>query len=160
MQTEQLTAFEAAENPYRALYDRIGLVASSLCAVHCILMPWLLLLLPILVGTIFTDARFENVFVAISILLASFCGYMGCLKHGKWGVMIPITIGALVLFTVRLSAPPICCLDDVSWSHAIGSAFGGSFLAASHFLNLKFSHQVEPKENSPCCPSTDCSAHE
>ena len=118
------------------------------------------MLLPILVGTIFTDAKFENVFVAISILLASFCGYMGCLKHGKWGVMIPITIGALVLFTVRLSAPPICCLDDVSWPHAIGSGFGGSFLAASHFLNLKFSHQVEPKEDPPCCPSTDCSAHE
>ena len=30
-------------------------------------MPWLLMLLPILVGTIFTDAKFENVFVAISI---------------------------------------------------------------------------------------------
>jgi len=160
MQAQETVDFQVAGNAHRPLYDRIGLIASSLCAVHCILMPWLLMFLPILAGTIFTDAKFENVFVAVSILLASFCGYMGCTKHGKWSVMIPVAVGALVLFTVRLSAPAICCLEDISWPHAMGSAFGGSLLAVSHFLNLKFSRQNAPEEKPPCCPSENCATHE
>ena len=160
MQAQETVDFQVAGNAHRPLYDRIGLIASSLCAVHCILMPWLLMFLPILAGTIFTDAKFENVFVAVSILLASFCGYMGCTKHGKWSVMIPVAVGALVLFTVRFSAPAICCPEDISWPHAMGSAFGGSLLAVSHFLNLKFSRQIAPEEKSPCCPSENCATHE
>ena len=39
-------------------------------------MPWLLMIAPVLTGTIFTDAKLENVFVAFSILLAGFCGYL------------------------------------------------------------------------------------
>ena len=97
-----------------ALYDRAGLFASSVCAVHCIVMPWLIMLLPVLAGTIFTSAKIENIFVGFSISLATFCGYQGCLKHSKWLIMLPVVIGSIVLFSVRLTAPTICCLDDIS----------------------------------------------
>ena len=160
MQAEQIIDPGESRKYHSVLYDRIGMIASSLCAVHCILMPWLLIFLPVLAGTIFTDAKFENIFVVASILLATICCYLGCTKHGKWGIMALITVGAGILCFVRLSAPPICCLDDISWSHAMGSAFGGSLLATSHFLNLKFSRQITTEEQMPCCPSDNCEAHE
>ena len=159
MQAERLMETSKVKHQ-AALFDRVGMMASSLCAVHCVLMPWLIMLLPTLAGTIFTSTKFENVFVGVSIFLAAFCGYLGCVKHGKWLIMALISIGALILCGVRLTAPAICCLDDVSWSHALGSAFGGSLLATSHYLNLKFSRQISPKEKSPCCLSEECSAHE
>ncbi|MEE2715105.1 MAG: MerC domain-containing protein [Verrucomicrobiota bacterium] len=143
-----------------ALYDRAGLFASSVCAVHCIVMPWLIMLLPVLAGTIFTSAKIENIFVGFSISLATFCGYQGCLKHSKWLIMLPVVIGSIVLFSVRLTAPTICCLDDISWLHALGSAFGGGLLASTHFLNLKYSGQYAPEQKAPCCHSDSCSAHE
>ena len=159
MQAEQVIDSKVSNVAQRALYDRIGMMASSLCAIHCVLMPWLLMIAPILAGPILTDAKFENVFVALSILLAGICGYLGCSKHGKWGVMALIAAGAAILTIVRMTAPPICCLDDVSWTHAMGSAFGGSLMAGSHFLNLKFSRQIGSEDEAPCCPSEKCSAH-
>ena len=159
MQAEQAIDAKASNVGQRTLFDRIGMISSSLCAIHCILMPWLLMIAPVLTGTIFTDAKLENVFVAFSILLAGFCGYLGCLKHGKWGVMTLIATGGATLTVVRMTAPAICCLDDISWTHATGAAFGGSLLAASHFLNLKYSRQVDSEEDVPCCPSEKCSAH-
>ena len=141
-------------------FDRAGFFASSICAVHCVIMPWLIMFLPVLAGTVFTSARTENIFVGVSISLAAFCGYQGCLKHGKWLVMIPVTIGSIVLLSVRLSAPTICCLEDVSWPHALGAALGGGLLAASHFLNLKYSSLLVPDQKSPCCHSDSCAAHE
>ena len=143
-----------------ALFDRVGVCASTLCAVHCILMPWFIMLMPVLAGTVLASSRFENIFVGISISLAAFCCYRGCMRHGKWLVMFPLVFGSVVLFGVRLSAPEICCLEDISWTHAFASAFGGVLLASSHFLNLKYSRQYTPEQKAPCCHSTSCDAHE
>ena len=159
MQAEQAIDLKLLNVGKRTLLDRIGMIASTLCAIHCILMPWLLMIAPVLTGTIFTEAKLENVFVVFSIFLAGFCGFRGYLKHGKWAVMALIATGGATLTVVRMTAPAICCLDDISWTHATGSAFGGSLLATSHFLNLKYSRQVDSEENLPCCPSEKCSAH-
>ena len=134
------TAKVAHESP---LFDRVGVCASTLCAVHCILMPWFIMLMPFLAGTVFASSRFESIFVGISISLASFSCYRGCRRHGKWLIMLPLGFGSVVLFGVRLTAPEICCLEDVSWTHASASAFGGLLLASSHFLNLKYSKHFE-----------------
>ena len=53
---------------YQPVYDRVGLIASSLCAVHCILMPWVIMVMPIIAGTILTNATAENIFVGVSLL--------------------------------------------------------------------------------------------
>ena len=147
----------AHESPF---FDRVGVCASTLCAVHCILMPWFIMLMPFLAGTVLVSSRFENIFVGISISLASFCCYRGCSKHGKWLIILPLAFGSAVLFAVRLTAPEICCLEDVSWTHASASAFGGMLLASSHFLNLKYSRKYTPEQKAPCCHSDLCEAHE
>ena len=147
----------AHESP---LFDRVGVCASTLCAVHCILMPWFIMLMPFLAGSVFASSKFENIFVGISISLASFCCYRGCRRHGKWLIMLPLGFGSVVLFGVRLTAPEICCLEDVSWTHASASAFGGLLLASSHFLNLKYSRKYIPEQKAPCCHSDLCDAHQ
>ncbi len=147
-------------DPYRPFYDRIGMAASSLCAVHCILMPWVIMVMPVIAGTILTNATAENVFVGVSMCLAAFCGLSGCRKHGQWLVMGIMAAGAIVLLGTRFTAPHVCHLEDISWSHALGSTLGGGLLAASHFLNLKYSSLLVPEQKAPCCHSDSCAAHE
>ena len=60
--------------------------------------------------------------------------------------MTLIATGGATLTVVRMTAPAICCLDDISWTHATGAAFGGSLLATSHFLNLKYPDKLTPKK--------------
>ena len=142
------------------LFDRVGVCASTLCAVHCILMPWFIMLMPFLAGTVLASSKFENIFVGISISLASFCCYRGCSKHGNWLIMLPLVFGSLVLFGVRLTAPEICCLEDISWTHAFTSTIGGLSLASAHFLNLKYFRKYVPEQKAPCCHSDLCDAHQ
>ena len=145
---------------YQPLYDKVGLVASSLCAVHCILMPWVIMVMPVIAGTILTNATAENVFVGVSLCLAVICGLSGCRKHGQWLVMGVMGLGGAVLLGTRLTAPHVCHIEHISWSHALGSALGGGLLAASHFLNIKYSRILAPNEKAPCCHSNACLAHE
>ena len=53
---------------YQPFYDRVGMIASSLCAVHCILMPWVIMMMPIVAGTVLTNLTAENIFVGVSLL--------------------------------------------------------------------------------------------
>ncbi|MGE3310061.1 MAG: MerC domain-containing protein [Limisphaerales bacterium] len=38
-------------------WDRLGFVASSACAVHCVCLPWLLMAMPFLAGTCLADRK-------------------------------------------------------------------------------------------------------
>ena len=145
---------------YQPFYDRVGMIASSLCAVHCILMPWVIMMMPIVAGTVLTNLTAENIFVGVSLSLAAICGLSGCRKHGQWLVMGVMGLGGMVLLGARLTAPHVCHIEDISWSHALGSTLGGGLLAASHFLNLKYSHLFAPNGKAPCCHSDSCVAHE
>ncbi|MEE2714774.1 MAG: MerC domain-containing protein [Verrucomicrobiota bacterium] len=145
---------------YRPFYDRIGMVASSLCAVHCILMPWVIMVMPVVAGTVLTNVTAENVFVGVSICLAALCGFSGCRKHGQWLVMGVMGAGGLILMGARLTAPHLCHVEHINWSNALCSTWGGGLVAASHYLNLKYSRLLVPEQKAPCCHSDSCSAHD
>ena len=145
---------------YRLVFDRVGIVASSLCAVHCILMPWVIMAMPIVAGTVLTNPAAENIFVGVSVCLAAFCGFAGCRKHGQWVVMGVMGLGMLVVLGARMTAPHVCHVEDISWSHALGSTFGGGLLAVSHYLNIKYCRLFAPDKKAPCCHSDSCEAHE
>ncbi len=136
-------------------WDRLGFVASALCAVHCLLLPWLLLALPFLSGTLLADRGFERWFVGGSIFVAAACTLGGCRAHGKWWLLGLVTMGAVVLLLVHATAPPFCCARELSWSHALGATFGGSLLAGTHFFNLRFARSPAAGP-AACCGTFNC----
>ncbi|HAV64740.1 MAG TPA: hypothetical protein DCY13_20530 [Verrucomicrobiales bacterium] len=140
-------------------WDRLGFFASSLCAVHCLCLPWLLLALPFLASTWLADREFERAFVLASVFLAAVCTIGGCRAHRKWWLMGLVGAGAVVLLGAHATAPALCCANDLGWPHALGAAFGGGLLAASHGLNLSLRRREPPTFHGSCCPRPACSSH-
>jgi hypothetical protein len=134
-------------------WDRLGFVAASLCALHCLCLPWLVVLLPFLAGTWLADRELERGFVAASIFLAAACTIGGCRAHGKWWLLGLVTTGAVALVWVHVTAPPGCCARDLDWPRTLAATFGGGLLATAHFFNLR---PPQPAVKS-CCTQPNCS---
>ncbi|MGH8115222.1 MAG: MerC domain-containing protein [Rhodanobacteraceae bacterium] len=61
----------APRRRFATLVDRVGATASFACAVHCVALPFVLALLPLVGLGFLAGHTFERVFVACAALLAS-----------------------------------------------------------------------------------------
>ena len=139
---------------HRLTWDRVGFMASSVCAVHCICLPILIIVMPFLAGTWLVDREFEFWFAGTSVCLAIGCSIRACQAHRKYWLIGLALLGGSLLLGAHATAPAICCLEDLSWPHFLGTALGGGLLAITHFFNLRISKCESPE---CCCPAIDCS---
>ncbi len=112
--------------------DRVGAIASFLCAVHCALLPFVLALLPFVGLGFLADHRFERVFVLFACVLATLALGRGFRRNQE---PLPLLLAApgvalLVLGVVYLEGPSII-------THSVLVTCGGLLLAAAHFVNLR-----------------------
>ena len=135
------------------VWDRFGVVASSVCALHCLCLPWLVIALPFLSRTLIADPFFERVFVVGSVVLAMACAIGGMTKTASWWPLILVVAGGGTLTWVHATAPPFCCARDIQWSQALGSGMGGGLLAASHCLGMRLRRL---RYGGPSCGNEDC----
>ena len=136
-----------------ASWDRFGFVASSLCAVHCICLPWLVLAMPFLSRSLVADPFVERVFVVGSVCLAMLCALVGFKRFGDWWPLLLVSVGAGTLLSIHATAPPSCCAREIEWTRALGAGFGGGMLAASHFIGIRMRRRGD---GSPGCQAQDC----
>jgi len=135
--------------------DRIGFCMSSLCAVHCICLPFLIIAMPYLAGTWIANRELEMMFSICSVLFAIGCSVCSCRVHKKYWLPIIASIGGAVLLGAHYTAPAICCSEDLSWHHFLGTFLGGSLLASTHFINLRLSKCVHKELPSCSCQKKD-----
>ena len=138
-------------------WDRLGFTASSLCAVHCISLPFLIMAMPFIAGTWIADRELELWFAGGSVCLAMACSIRTSLRYQKYWLVGLVLFGGALLMGTHAVAPPVCCPEDLSlsWPHFMGTATGGGMLAVSHFLNLSFI-KCNAKNSSDCeCPDND-----
>lgn len=119
------------ENRWR-IADRIGAVASFLCAIHCALLPFVLTLLPLLGLEFLADHRFERGFVFFACGLALVALIRGFRRH-QGALPLMLAIPGLILLIV-----------GVTWAeshsivvHSVLVTCGGLMLAGAHFCNLR-----------------------
>lgn len=79
--------------------DTLGAVLSLSCAVHCIALPLLLVLLPLLRLEFLLDPTLEKLFVVATIGLATANLWWGCRQHGKRWLLPLFAIAAAMLVT-------------------------------------------------------------
>ena len=132
-------------------WDRIGFAASSLCAVHCICLPLLLVAMPFLAGSWVADRDLEMGFAVASVFLAGGCTLHRCRAIGSYWLLGLALVGGTILLGAHFSAPEACCSQELSWPHLLGTALGGGVLASTHFLNLRLA-----KRTGLGCSKTDC----
>ena len=136
---------------HRILWDRVGFTASSICAVHCICLPVLIISMPYLAGTWLVNREVEFWFASASVCLAIGCSIHTCQSHQKYWLIGLAFMGGAILLSAHATAPAICCSEDLSWPHFLGTALGGGLLASTHFYNLKIVKCESSKLPDCCC---------
>ncbi len=114
--------------------DKIGMTASSICGVHCILTPFILILFPY-ASIAFVDGKmFEWGFMLFSLIVACFALIQGFLTHKKWVPLALASFGFSTFITVKI----LYGHSAETFSGALVFVMAGALICVAHLLNHKF----------------------
>lgn len=148
-------ANDAAAERRRSWFDRIGISASLLCAIHCIAAPFILLLLPA-AGSVWSHPAVHWILAIFVVPLALWVLYNGYRKHGSKLTLVSASLGALLILAglvspmlhndpvVSFKVPSIFGQADSEVPQAIGSGSAGSPSETA---------EVPATCTDACCPS-------
>ena len=111
--------------------DKIAIGLSSVCAVHCLLLPIILILLPTLGTSVFGDEIFHQ-WLLIAVIPTSLIALtMGCRQHKNLSVMIFGLLGLAILIPTAFFGHEL--LGEAG--EKIASVLGAAFIALGHIQN-------------------------
>lgn len=122
-------------------WDKIGMTASGICAVHCMLVPFLLVAFPFLTIEIVKSNSFEWAFIGISALIAFFAMFQGYVYHKK-PVPYILAIVGFVVFAIAKSTHTHEHSHDFLGTSVI-HVLAGLTIVLAHYLNHKFVKHVK-----------------
>jgi hypothetical protein len=114
-------------------FDNLGMAASTLCLIHCLLMPFVITVLPIVGWQCLESKHAHHILAAFVFAFALFAIVPGYLKHRRTGILVSTIVGlSLVLiatFVCGHSLPESLELPLIS--------AGNLLLVATHWQNRK-----------------------
>ena len=127
------------------LADRLGAIASFLCAIHCAALPFVFALLPLAGLEFLADHRFERVFVAFACTLALLTLVNGHRRHRRSGPLLLALPGMMLLLLGVTAAEqhPILL-------HSVLVTSGGVLLSCAHFVNLRLDPRQPHVHGASC----------
>ena len=113
-------------------FDKLGVMVSSLCLIHCLLLPILIILLPA-TSTLFIADEGTAHMVLLSLVLVAGCASFipGYTIHSHWGPMSLAAIGIAVLTYSAVWAHSHLGHGGDTWLSVIGSLV----LISAHIYN-------------------------
>jgi MFS family permease len=114
--------------------DAFGFFASLLCAIHCALLPLLLIFLPLAQRTYLHSSLAEGILLLGSFAIAAISFRLSYLKHRKKRVFISMLSG-FCLVSAGIVLAPTMLLELLMTSS------GGSLVALGHYLNWRYTHR-------------------
>ena len=113
--------------------DQLGSVGALLCAVHCALLPFALVLLPMVGFGILASPAFERGFVLFATALAVASLWNGHRRHRRYRAMAILVPGLLALWAGIL----VPVIHHSPFVHALAMSIGGTLVAVAHLVNLR-----------------------
>ena len=113
--------------------DKSSVGLSTVCAVHCLLMPVAVVMLPSLAALPFADERFHILLVFFVLPLSIVALTMGCRKHRSWRVMAVGLSGLVLLVGAALVGHDL--FGELMEKTA--TVVGAGLVALSHVMNYK-----------------------
>ena len=115
--------------------DRLGILVSAICAVHCMLVPILFYLLPA-AGVALGDERLEWGLLLLAGMVASLSLGLSYRRHRSLTVLALLAAGLLLLVAARLLEEH----GEPALLSALVSVVGASVLVTGHAFNLRRRH--------------------
>jgi hypothetical protein len=155
--------------PQTALQNRIagadeaGVLVSGLCVVHCLALPFLLLLTPTL-GLVLTQPVVHQMLAVLAAGSVVFGLYPPAWTSRRWGLAALGTLGALLVGASAFVGSDACCslllaltegrtlaadVPPEGWASLLATPLGCLLIGAAHVLNRRVI----------LCPVPDCGAH-
>lgn len=112
----------------RSKLDRIGMILSGLCALHC-LAGLVLVTVMGLGGGLLLDPSIHRIGLAIALVVGGATIGIGALRHGR---VLPLGLG-----TAGLTLMAVALWTGHSAYEAAFTMSGVAFVAVAHFLNMR-----------------------
>ena len=119
--------------------DKSSVGLSTVCAVHCLLMPVAVVMLPSLAALPFADERFHVLLVFLVLPLSTLALTMGCRKHRSRRVMAVGVVGLVLLVGAALGGHDL--LGELIEKSA--TVIGAVLVALSHVMNFRECRAVD-----------------
>jgi len=116
---------------HRSKIDHIGMTASTLCAIHCAIVPTLLTFLPLTGLGFLATPLFEWGMIILALLLgvsSIFLSYIRTHRRALPLLLLVTGFAMVVLGHIYLRG----------WIEAVIVPLGGLTIAAAHFVNFKY----------------------
>jgi len=124
------------------MLDRIGITATSLCALHCILLPVLLPALPLLGLSFLADHAWEHVFLILTAILGTVALFSGFKRyHRRLYPFYLLFLGIAVYWQKH---------DFSEANHPYIILIGASLIVAAHWLNIKLCNNCKECKDDKC----------
>ena len=131
------------------MLDRIGIAATSLCALHCILLPILLPALPLLGLSFLADHTWEHFFLIATAVLGTIALFSGFRRyHRRLYPFYLLYLGVSIYWIKH---------DFSAQYEPFFIVIGAGLIVAAHFLNIKLCnscktcHDEEAEAEESCC---------
>ena len=119
------------------ILDRLGIIGSTVCAVHCATFPILVAVLPLFGYTALKiPDTYHDTFIVATMLIGLASITMSLYKHGKF-MATTLMVSGLALLSLTLLAHNQLT-DGV---HAILLSLGAIMVALAHYTNAKLLHK-------------------
>jgi hypothetical protein len=117
--------------------DRVGVLGSLMCALHCALMPLVLALVPALGVGLSGLGDLDQIVVVFATVLGVTSLSLGFRRHRAFRAWVLLVPGLVLVWAGSFTA-----LHDHSMAHVLLMVAGGLLIAGAHLLNLRLSHQA------------------
>jgi len=136
--------------------DLIGFSASTICAIHCALMPFIIVILPLVGMEFVANPLLEYSFIASSIIIGFYTFKHGYFNHHRKVYPFAIfLIGLLIVLIGHFFFHDHSVDDKLIFQTSendihgklfiIIAPFGALLIGASHFINRKLSKEKKAK---------------
>ncbi|AAZ27792.1 MULTISPECIES: MerC domain-containing protein [Colwellia] len=113
--------------------DKMAITLSIACAIHCLALPLLLLLLPSFMVLQLNNEAFHTWMVIIVLPTSVYALFMGCKQHKRYRLLF---IGFLGLILLVLAV----WIGNEFWEKAL-TLVGSTVIAGGHYWNYRLCQQ-------------------
>lgn len=128
------------KNKIASLFDILGFSASTLCAVHCAILPFILSFLPLFGMEFMSNPKYEWAMLISSIFLAFTSFLIGYYKHHQDSEALSIMLIAFIFFVFGDPHNSPALLNEISFP------IGGGIMAYAHYRNWKLCKEKDCKK--------------
>lgn len=131
---------DPSHNQERQLLDKAAVVLSGICMLHCLALPVLLTIFPIINISLIDEATFHVVMIVFILPISLIALAIGCRQHKDILTIILGVIGLGILIITAIYGHTLFGLTG----ERLVTSLGGVILALAHIQNYR------------CCRSDNC----